>query len=856
MTDDSENGEQNDAPEQFVPKHRPLLSAAAAFAAGIAATRWLSLDLWLAAFLGGGCAACLIVLRVKLSGGVRAALVLLLMAATGSATEAVHTGAARGRAESSLARLLGDGRTLCTVTGTVSGEITSAKISPLIETPQSEPSEISSFRIEASKIESNGIARSTFGDVKVSVRIKPDEGEQGDGAAHGDRVGRRDSPGHGDRVRVLGWIAPLDPKENSSHRYDASRGIVARMSAAGPDAVRIERRNPGSFLRFLYAIKQSFRDQIDAYFDGETAAVLKATLLGDRERLGRRLGGMFNKSGTTHILAISGLHVGIVYAAAIWLCRMLLIQRWPRRMIVLGAVISYAVMVGFRPATIRAVVMIGFLEVGDALRFYRDPINAVAATALVILAAAPQHLFEAGFQLTFIAVLGIILFGRDLKQLMRREPDDIERLIDPEFRSRWRRAAGVTGKAVASGVGVCAAATLVVAPLQAYYFNIVTPVSIIATALLVPIIGALIWIGIVFLALASFVPALAGAVAYVLAVVVWVFTYVVELASVAPFGHVFVAPPAAGWIWLFYAALLVVAARRWLRQSGRAAVIAPAMVLCAYVAWRACLCPGAEFAATFVDVRHGASVIITKGRETIVYDCGSGTPFSTYDVGRGPVARQLWKIGVKRIDLLILSHTDADHVNGVFSLIERFPVGRVVANRTFGDDETGTALKKVFAARGIPFAEAQNGDELAAGDIRIEVLWPPAAGTQWRLSAVNDRSLVALVTSGGRSLLLTGDIEQAGMGGLLAGRKELRAGVLYVPHHGVNEPVLAEFVGAVSPKIAVISGARWSVDDQVDELLRGARTYRTSESGNITTTATPSGWTVMTERQASAAAED
>ncbi|MFH1731371.1 MAG: DNA internalization-related competence protein ComEC/Rec2 [Planctomycetota bacterium] len=806
-----------------MPKHRPMLSAAASFAAGIAATRWLSLDLWPAVFLGGCCAACLIALRVKLSDGVRAALVLLLMAAAGSATEAVHTGAARGRAESSLARLLGPDRTLCIITGTVGGEITSAKISPLIETPQSEPSEMSSFRIDAAEIESNGIARSTFGEVKVSVK-----GEAG-------------SVGHGDGVRVLGWIAPLEP-ENLSHRYDASKGIVARMSAAGPDAVRIERSNPGSFLRFLYAIKQSFREQIDTYFGGETAAVLKATLLGDRERLGRRLGGMFNKSGTTHILAISGLHVGIVYAAAIWLCRMLLIQRWPRRVIVLGAVISYAVMVGFRPATIRAVVMIGFLEIGDALRFYRDPINAVAATALVILAAAPQHLFEAGFQLTFIAVLGIILFGQDIKQLMRREPDDLERLIDPEFQSRRRRVARVAGKAAASGVGVCAAATLVVAPLQAYYFNIVTPVSVIATALLVPIIGALIWIGFVFLALASFAPAVACAVAYVLAAMVWLFTRVVELASAAPFGHVFVAPPAAGWIWLFYAALLVVAARRWLRLSGRAAVIAPAIVLCAYVAWRACLCPGAELAATFVDVGHGASVIITKGRETVVYDCGSGTPFSTYDVGRGPAAQQLWKMGVKRIDLLILSHTDADHVNGVASLIERFPVGRIVANRTFGDDEVGVALTQVFAARGIPFAEAQEGDELAVGDIRIAVLWPPAAGTQWRLSAVNDRSLVALVTSGGRSLLLTGDIEQAGMGGLLAGRKDLRADVLYVPHHGVNEPVLAEFVGAVRPKIAVISakrkvdvitakGLEVEEDDQVDKLLRGARTYRTSGSG-------------------------
>ena len=813
-----------------MPRHRPLLSAAVAFAAGIVATRCLVLGLWPAVALAAVCALCLIALRARLSDAVRAGLILALMVAGGSATEAVHSNSARGRAETSLAHLLGEGRTLCTVAGTVRGEITVTKISPLIETAQSESSEISRFRMDAREIESNGRTQSTSGDVKVSLR------------------GQLAGVSHGDRVRILGWVRPLDPA-NPASRYDASKGIVARMSAAGPSTVRVEQENPGSFLRFLYAIKQSFRNQIDTYFTGDKATVLKATLLGDRERLGRRLGGIFNKSGTTHILAISGLHVGIVYAAAIWLCRMLLIERWPRRMIVLGAVLSYAVMVGLRPATVRAALMISLFELGDALRYYRDPINAVAATALVILAAAPQHLFEAGFQLTFVAVLGIILFRKDIVQLMRRKPDDFERLVDPEFQSRWRRMANTLRSAATTGVGVCAAATLAVAPLQMYYFNIVTPVSIFATAILVPIIGSLIWIGFVFLALASFLPALAGVVAYVLGGIVWVFTATVELASAAPLGHVFVAPPPAGLIWLFYAALLVVAARRWLRISGAASALAPACALCLYVGWRALVCPGPELAATFIDVRHGASVVVTKGPHTIVYDCGSGTPFSTYDVGRGPVAQRLWQMGVKRIDVLLLSHTDADHVNGVLSLIERFPVGRIVANRTFRADEIGAALTRAFEARGIPFSESGDGGEIVLGDMRVEILWPPRRGTPWRLTAVNDRSLVARITSDGRSLLLTGDIEQPGMGGLLAIRKDIEADVLYVPHHGADEPVLAEFVRAVRPKIAVISDAQWSPGSRESEseikALKNTPTYRTSRDGTITLQAISTGWAVV-----------
>ncbi len=817
------------AVEEFVPRHRPLLSAAVAFAAGIALSRWLVPGLWAATALAACCAACLVALRARLSDVARSGLVLLLVVAGGALTETAHTGAARRRADESLARRLDTGRTLCTVTGVVRGEITTAKISPLIETPDGEPSEVSSFRLRAHEIESNGVARATSGDVKIGFR------------------GALDGVAHGDTVRVLGWIVPLDPADPAS-RYDTSSGYVARFSASGPAAIRLGAKNPGSFLRFIYAIKQTFRDQIDAYFDGDTATVLKATLLGDRERLGRRLGGSFNRSGTTHILAISGLHVGIVYAAAICLCRLLLIERWPRRVILLGAVLSYTVMVGFRPATVRAALMIVLLETGGALRYYRDSINSVAAAALVILAAAPHHLFEAGFQLTFIAVLGIILFSGDLRRLLWRPPDDLERLVEPEFQSRGRRIARAVGRAAAGGIGVCAAATLVVAPLQAYYFNIITPVSVVATAVLIPIVGAVIWVGFLFLALASFVPVLAGLTAHVLGLVVSVFVSVVELAGELPAGHVFVAPPPMGWVVVFYAALLVVAARRWIRLRGAAAAVAPALVVCAYLVWRMTVSPGADLAVTFVDVQHGTAALVTKGRQAVVYDCGSGTPFSTYDVGRGPVARELWKMGAKRIDVLLLSHTDADHVNGVLSLVERFPVGRVVVNRTFGDDETGAALIRAFERRGIPCAEAAQGDSMTVGDIGFEMLWPPPAASPWRINAVNDRSLVARVTSGDRSVLLTGDIEQAGMGGVLATRGDLRAEVLYVPHHGADEPVLPEFLRAVRPSIAIISGAPWESGGNIDGLLGDIRTYRTAERGTITLTATGTGWTAQTAK--------
>jgi len=815
-------------PERSALRHRPLLSAGVAFCAGIVVARALELGPREPLVAAGLCAAALLALR-RLGQGARSVLVLVLIGALGAAHLAAQERI--GRSGQSLADLLPPRPTLVHLSGVVHGETSVTKRSPLIETEWAEPRTTTTLALHVRRVTTNGRSVSATGDVQLAVQ------------------GELQGVHHGDRVRVLAWVSPLDPKD-PFERYAVSSGFVARARAAGPRAVTVEAPGPGSPRRLLYALKDSLRGQIDAHFAGDGASVLKALLLGDRERLGRHVRSVFNQSGTTHVLAISGLHVGIVYGVVFWLCRMLLIERWRRRAIVLTAVFAYAAMVGFRPATVRATLMIFLFELGGALRTYRDPVNAVSAAALVLLVVRPYQLFEAGFQLTFVAVLGILVFASALAAWLRGRPDELERLTAPEFRSPLREAGRRAWRRVAQALAVCAAATLSIAPLQAHYFNIVTPVSVFATALLVPIIGATISLGFLFFALAPIFSPGATVVAAGLRALVAGVIGVAEPASAAPCGHAFVASPPVAWVCLVYAALCLVAARKWLRLSGVRAALAPTAVVCAYLIWRATLGPGPALAATFVDVEHGTCTVVTRGRQTLVYDCGSGTPFSTYDVGRGPAAKQLWKQGIDRIDLLVLSHTDADHVNGVFSLLDRFPVGQVVLNVSFTDDEIGRYVVREFERRGIPFAEAGAGDCVDWEGFRVEVLWPPKGESPWRLNAVNDRSLVARVTADGRSVLLTGDIERAGIGGLLATCDDLRADVLYVPHHGADEPVLPELIAAVAPEVAIVSAARYERDERekTARLFGGIRLYFTFRDGTITLRSGPGGWSAETER--------
>jgi len=812
-------------------RHRPLISAAVAFAAGILAAAWLRLPAACGAALGGTALACLLVFSRWLRPGMKDVLVLLLVSAAGITNWAVSMGPAEGRrVRSGLARSLASGRTLCRATGRLSGEPTVRPVARLLDSDDIKPLMLSHFRLDVETVASNGQTVEADGTVNVSV------------------YGTLPRVGHGDRVSVFGWLAPLTPSGRTD-RYAGSQGISARMSAASPAAVRVLEEHPGSLLRMLYAAKQHFRGLIDAYCSPEAGTVMKAVLLGDRERMGREMTRRFNRSGTTHVLAISGLHVGIVYLVMVGLCRLLTLERWPRRAVVLGVVVAYAFLTGLRPATLRAMLMIVMFELGAAWRFTRDGLNTMAAAALVILVAAPHQLFEAGFQLTFVAVSGILVFAPELAVAWRRSSGELDRLVDPHLKSRWQRRRERWGRRLAATLAVCTAATLAVTPLQAYYFHIVTPVSILATALLAPLIGVLISLGFLFLATAAVMPTVAPLLAMLLNGVAEGFVGVVGLAGDWRYGHAFVAPPHPAWVVAFYGALLVVAARKVWRLPTARALAAPVGVLCAYLMVQVLSGPGSEFTATVVDVGHGTAVVMTQGRQTMIYDCGSGEPWATYDVGSGPVAGQLWAMGVKRIDVLMLSHTDSDHINGVLSLMDRFPVGLVVTNDSFAANKNGAALMEAFRQRGVPFREVGGGDGLTLGGMGVRFLWPPKGPSPWRSSSANENSLVAQVTADGRRLLLTGDIERVGMAGLMAQYPELRAGALYVPHHGSPEPVLAEFIERVAPAVAVVSAGARRLRGPAANAWSGIPTFHTGEAGTVTLRAAPNGWEVVTERR-------
>ena len=239
-----------------------------------------------------------------------------------------------------------------------------------------------------------------------------------------------------------------------------------------------------------------------------------------------------------------------------------------------------------------------------------------------------------------------------------------------------------------------------------------------------------------------------------------------------------------------------------------------------------------ELRVTFLAVGHGGCIVLeTPDGRTLLYDAGS---MAGPELVRRQVAPFLWSRGVRRIDEVFLSHADLDHFNGVPALLERFSVGQVTLTPTFADKSTPgvTLMLDELERHGVRVRIARAGDLFSAGGVRLEVLHPPERGPD---GPENARSLVLSVKHLGHSLLLTGDLEKAGLERVL-GLPKQRVDVLMAPHHGSrasNNPTLAAWA---SPKLVVSCQGppRWPPKGNDPYEARGATVWGTWPHGAVT----------------------
>jgi competence protein ComEC len=663
----------------------------------------------------------------------------------------------------------------------------------------------------------------------------------------------------GDRLEaLLGLRRPRNfgnPGEFDYEAYLARRGVYLTAfatsdrgwarTAAAPDPIERWR------IDTVHLIERTLAPPV--------AAIVGALLVGDAIPLPDAVRDRYARAGVSHVLSISGLHVALVatsaFAALRWLLgrseRVLLGSNVPKLAMTasVAPIALYAAIAGDNVATLRAELMAVLVVAAVLLDRPRDWLACLAAAAAAISVAWPGALFEISFQLSFAAMLAIILGMRRITPWWDRwEEAHLVRLRGRHW--RWVRWIVLT-----EAVTVCA--TLGTAPLTVWHFNQVSVVALIANPIVVPLLGgSCVGVGLLATAAAPLLPGVAAMLFTAVGVLTHLADLLVQLCAAVPGGSVRLVTPSGLELALTYAVLGILAVGHGARR--RILLVGCAVVLTADAGYWAARrsAPGA-LEVTFVSVGQGdcALVEFPTGEVMVVDGGGLG---GSFDVGRQVVAPLLWRRKIRRIDVLVLTHADFDHYGGLPFLIDAFSPATFWWNGRAGAGGRFAALPRALQAAGTRVEVAARGMHRSIGGVDVTVLHPSGdfAGSD------NDGSLTVQLRYAGIAVLLPGDLQADGERSLVtAAGQTVRSTLLKVPHHGSRTSSSATLLDAVAPRIAVISaGADNRFAFPHGPVLesyrrRGIAVYRTDRDGAVSVRITPDGAIAVTtgaERRASA----
>jgi len=657
----------------------------------------------------------------------------------------------------------------------------------------------------------------------------------------------------------------LDPGAFDLHGYLASQAIDLEGSLRSIELLQVIDRPKPTLSQRLARVRGNLLARLDALFPAqpERAAILRAMLLGDHSFVDSQVVTAFQKTAAYHVLVVAGLHVGALVIFLFWFCRRLRFPMVATSLVTLSVLAAYVGVVEDRPPILRAALMAALYLCASPLFRRVELLNTVAFAALILLVWKPSSLTDSSFDLSFLAagvIAGLALpwmertsapYRAGLRHLGDTTRDGAHPPKIAQFRiemraaSQWLaarlpaplrpRATVILAAPVRAGLRLWEIVLLSVViqlgmmPLLAQDFHRVSlsgPFSNIPAVILT---GLIVPLGFVTLALTFLWARLAMLFARALGFCAGLLLAIVEWFSRLPHLSYRIPGPPSWLIAMFFVALILLAAAASAAAAGRRSRSArrrlpppigfrewaPALIL----AGLAILIASHPFApriergkleVSVLDVGQGDSIFAAfpDGR-TMLVDGGGlagsewiGSSRSGTDVGEEVVSPYLWSRGLKRLDVVALTHGDHDHLDGLHAVLDNFKVGELWV----GLDEDRPAFKSLIDeahSRGVPVVHRAQGDGYDWDGARIDVLWPSRDSPPAKLA--NDNSLVLRLSDGQVHFLLSGDIEQRTEENLVEDHAPLAADFLKVPHHGSKTSSSDAFLAAVAPRFAAVS---------------------------------------------------
>lgn len=637
--------------------------------------------------------------------------------------------------------------------------------------------------------------------------------------------------------KIKGILVYLDKSERNAIK------IGQRAEICGKARLFEEASNPGQFdmrrYRYIHGIDFSLMDAkvvsagkkydvlreelqglrermahiYEEIYDEEDEGIAKAMVLGDREGLPDSVRSLYQAVGISHILSISGLHIGVIGVGIYRGLMKLRLKRTAAGAMSMVLITLYAQLTGGAASVVRASVMLSVCIAAEMIGRKSDILSSMSLSLMVILISEPLLVYDSGFLLSFGAVSGIGIISPILKHLIPRADD--KRL---------------------SGVVASLSVSIFTLPMILYFFYQFPLFSILINLLIVPLMGILLML-LMASGLLGLLMLRAGVVFAMPSITIFhIIKKLAELDASLPFNQLVTGKPAIWKIILYYLMLGCVVVLFKYRDKVKKVRLKSLLILMAML--------GLMFAKErrkleimSIDVGQGDSALVASADTTFLIDCGST---DIKNVAKYRVIPCLKAVGIGEVDYAVMTHSDADHVNGfleIFSMPEYqgIKIKNLIMPQIKARDEAYEEVRKAAEKHGVKVIFMKRGDAIKSGKLMVKCIHPAA---DYEPEDANSYSTVLDVRYGDFSALFTGDVQGSGEEAVTNSCAE-RYTLLKAAHHGSKNSDKEAFLKKAMPKITFIScGKNNSYGHPHRETLErlkdvGTKIYVTKDSGAL-----------------------
>ncbi|MDD5434507.1 MAG: DNA internalization-related competence protein ComEC/Rec2, partial [Nitrospira sp.] len=611
---------------------------------------------------------------------------------------------------------------------------------------------------------------------------------------------------YGDIIRITGRLKAIRGFRNPGlfdyAEYISREGIRTSLSISRKEYISKAGTGGNSLLRMIYKWRDKIRIAITKGLPEPSAGILKAMVIGDTGTLTNEVRDKFNAAGVTHILSISGSHLGFIALITFFIIRYILIHLPYQTLLKMSlyiipskiaaaftslTIIFYTLLSGGEVATVRSLIMAMVYLMAIIAERDDDTVNTFVLAALLVLLWNPQALFDISFQLSYTAVLSMIIA---VKIFYKKGPEE-------ESIAWWQRY----GRKLFLFTLLTLSASLATAPVTAHYYNQISWTGLFSNLIIVPFVGFIVLPPGLFTSLlivilnTDVIP-----LAWLNNILLNLFYSAVKFFAQFPFAIIYTPSPGLAFIFALYLLMLSVIyfKNRLTRPFLPAAIL---LVVISIGCNRYKEYNRDSLRVSFLDVGQGDSALIEFPDRKIMLIDGGGTFSETFDIGRSVVAPYLWNSGIRKVDYVVSSHPQLDHIEGLVYVIDKFSVGEVWDSGV--NTTVSREFKRIVDNRNIrEIIIDKNTPDKVIGGCNINFLNPPAEKEGIK---INNISIVMRILCPDISILFTGDIEATAMEDIAANNGALESLVIKVPHHGSKGSVENNFITSVKPHIAVIS---------------------------------------------------